>query len=49
MASHFLLARVGDESGEIESEIVAGILVGRTGFKASEQSIQIGADFGGIG
>ena len=38
-----------NESGEIESEIVSGIFVGKAGFEPPEQLVQIGADFGGIG
>ena len=38
-----------NESSEIESEIVSGILVGEAGFEASEQLVQIGTNFGGIG
>jgi hypothetical protein len=39
----------GDESGEIESEIVSGIFVGEAGFEATEQLVQIGTNLGGIG
>jgi hypothetical protein len=40
---------VGKESGEINSEVVSGILVWGTGFEASEQSFQIGSNFREIG
>jgi hypothetical protein len=38
--------QIGEESGGINSEIIPSILIGHTGFEASEQSRQIGSDIG---